>query len=102
MSIGAGLVGVIPFVIAGYVFQQYVLVAVGWATSDPTFDEGLMVSLTAGVVAPGIVLAVWGLVVRLRVRESDSRAALWAGGGGLPAVAVGGFSWRRNHEKGES
>lgn len=77
VSVAAGVVGVVPFVIAGYVFQQYVLVAVDLATSDPTFDEGVVVSLVGGVLAPGAVLAVWGLVVHRLVRECDARLWLW-------------------------
>ncbi|MBK6886704.1 MAG: hypothetical protein IPH03_09820 [Tetrasphaera sp.] len=42
-----------------------------------TLDEEVVLSLLWGLIAPLVVLAVWGMVIRSLVRESPSNAALW-------------------------
>lgn len=78
-SLAIGGVGIIPFILTGYVLSQWFLVPLGLADQDATFDEGFVLAFLAGVVTPVLLLTGWALATRRICRWAAlNRIAAWS------------------------
>lgn len=79
MSLAIGAVGMVPFVVTGYVLSQWILVPLGLADQDATFNDGFVPAFLAGVVAPVLLLTGWALATRWICRWAAlNRIAAWS------------------------
>jgi hypothetical protein len=84
-SMALGVVGVIPFVLAGYAVEQLLLAPLDLAYVDPTNNDGTGVLVICGVVAPLLLVAGWAALTAAVVRR------WWLGRRGW-ALAVAGLA----------
>lgn len=63
-SLAIGALGALPFAVAGYVLSQWILVPLGLADQDATFNDGFVPAFVTGIVAPALLLTGWALVAR--------------------------------------
>lgn len=84
-SLALGVLGVVPFVLAGYAVEQLLLAPLDLAPVDPTNDDGTGVLVVCGVVAPLLVVTGWAALTAAAVRRC------WLGRRGW-ALAVAGLA----------
>ena len=77
VSIALGVVGILPFVMAGYAVEQLVLAPLGLAPVDPTNNDGTAVVVICGVVAPLAVAAAWVASAAAIVRRRNLGRGGW-------------------------
>lgn len=90
-SVALGVVGIIPFVLAGYAIEQLLLAPLGLAPVDPTNDDSTGVLVIGGVVAPLLVVVGWAALTATVVRRCRLRRRGWAlalAGLAAPTVAL--------------
>lgn len=78
VSTALGIVGILPFVMAGYAVEQLVLAPLGLAPIDPTINDGTAVVVICGIVAPLAVAASWAALIAAIVRRRDLGRGGWA------------------------
>ncbi|RYY13821.1 MAG: hypothetical protein EON55_09625 [Alphaproteobacteria bacterium] len=77
-SLALGVVGIVPFVLAGYAVEQLLLAPLDLAPVDSTNNDGTGVLVVCGVVAPLLVMAGWAALTATVVRRCSLRRHSWA------------------------
>lgn len=89
-SLALGIVGILPFVMAGYAVEQLVLAPLGLAPVDPTNNDGTAGLVIYGIVAPLAVAASWAALTAAIVRRRNLGRGGWllaAAGLVAPSIA---------------
>ena len=75
-----GVIAIVPFLVGVYSFQQSILVPLGLAHRDPTFNDNPAVGGLLGILVSLALIVIWAAAMRNWARSSAARNRVWAAG----------------------